>query len=231
MFAVIVNTLAIVAGALIGLLIRRGISEKLSHEVLRGLGLCTMIIGVAGAIKTGNILIMIVSVGVGVAVGEALTLEDRVNSRTDAILKKFSHGGNSSGIAEAFVTSCLIMNVGAMVIVGSLEAGLREDFTMLYTKSLLDFTAGIVLAATMGVGVLGSALFTLLFQGAIVLFSSYLAPLLSDFLINELSATGSALILAIGMNMVGITKFKVINYLPALLVVPFALKLVVAAGL
>lgn len=231
MFAVIINTLSIVVGALIGLMIRRGISDKLSHEVLRGLGLCTIVIGIQGALKTGNILIMIIAVGVGVAIGEALTLEDRVNHGTDKILKRFSGADNSSKITEAFVTSCLIMNVGAMVIVGSLEAGLREDFTMLYTKSLLDFTAGIVLAATMGAGVLGSALFTLIFQGAIVLFSSYLAPLLSDALINELSATGSALILAIGMNMVGFTKFKVINYLPALLAVPPALKFITMCGL
>ena len=112
------------------------------------------------------------------------------------------------------------MNVGAMVIVGSLNAGLREDFAMLYTKSLLDFIAGIMMSAVMGVGVMGSAGFTLVFQGGIVLLANYIAPYLSDAVISELNSTGCLIILALGLNMVGITKLKVINYLPALAIVP-----------
>ena len=118
-----------------------------------------------------------------------------------------------------------------MVIVGPLDAGLRGDFRMLYTKSLLDLITGIMLTATMGVGVLGSALFSLIFQGAIVLCAEGLAPLMSKTLIGELSCVGSVIILAIGFNMVGLTKFKIINYLPALLMVIPALMLVRALGL
>ena len=112
------------------------------------------------------------------------------------------------------------MNVGAMVIVGSLNAGLLEDFNMLYTKSLLDFISGIMLSAVMGAGVLGSAVFTLVFQGGIVIFAENLAPILSNDIINELNSVGSLIIIALGFNMTEITKFKVINYLPALVITP-----------
>ena len=122
------------------------------------------------------------------------------------------------------------MNVGAMTIVGSLDAGLRGNFGMLYTKSLLDLISGIPMAAAMGVGVMGSALFTLVFQGSIVLLAEYVAPYLSETLIKELVSTGSLMILAIGFNMLGLTKLKVLNYLPGLLVVPLALKLMQALG-
>ena len=132
--------------------------------------------------------------------------------------------------------------MGAMTIVGSLDAGLRGNFSMLYTKSLLDLISGIPMAAAMGVGVMGSALFTLVFQGGIVLLAEYIAPYLSETLIKELVCTGSLMILAIGVstgslmilaigfNMLGVTKLKVLNYLPGLLVVPLALKLMQALG-
>ncbi|MBO6259135.1 MAG: DUF554 domain-containing protein [Succinivibrio sp.] len=226
MFAVIINTIAIILGSIIGLVIKQGIPKRLSESMLQGLGLCTVIIGVQGAIQTSNILVMIVSIAVGLAIGECCRLDDRVNHSTQRLLARVTRGrGSAAKITEAFVTSCLIMNVGAMVIVGSLDAGLVGNYTMLYTKSLLDFISGIMLAATMGAGVLGSALFTLLFQGTIVLFAEFLAPYMSDQLIAEMSVTGCALILAIGLNMLNLTKLKVINYIPALLVVPVSLKL------
>lgn len=220
MFAVIVNTIAILIGAAIGLLLRRGISQALSQQMLKALGLCTIVLGIQGALATSNILIMIISIAAGVLLGEMGDLDGKVNRFTEALLQKHTGTGQASQIAEAFISSCLIMNVGAMVIVGSLDAGLRANYTMLYTKSLLDFISGIMLAATMGVGVMGSAVFTLLFQGAIVLGAEFIAPLMSDLLIGELSASGCVIILAIGLNMVGLTRFKLINYLPALAIVP-----------
>lgn len=223
MFAVIVNTLAITVAVFIGLLLRKGLPEHISSSIIKALGLCTVVIGVQGAIKEDNILIMIISVVIGLTIGEALDADGRVNRFTDRILKKGSPKANSSRLTEAFITSCLIMNVGTMVIVGSLDAGLRADYTMLYTKSLLDFISGIMMTAAMGVGVLGSAIFTFFFQGSIVLLAEYLAPYLSEAIINEMSCNGCLLILAIGLNMLGLTKFKVINYLPTLLVAPIVL--------
>ncbi|SFK22299.1 DUF554 domain-containing protein [Succinivibrio dextrinosolvens] len=224
MFAVIVNTIAIIIGTCVGLLVKKGIPKEISSNILKALGVCTVIIGIQGAIQTSNILILILSIALGVFVGEFFNFEGKVNRFFQNLLGKIAKGENSvSKITEAFITSCLIMNVGAMVIVGSLDAGLRENYSMLYTKSLLDLISGIMLAATMGAGVFGSAAFTLIFQGTIVLLSKYISPYMSEFLIGEISATGCAIILALGFNMIGITQFKVINYIPALLMVPLSI--------
>ena len=220
MFAVIVNSVAIVLGCLIGLVLRKGIPKGIADALMQGLGVCTVVIGIQGAVQEQNILVMIVAVVVGIFLGEATDLDGRINRFAERTASRFRGGGEGAKIAHAFITSCLIMNVGAMVIVGSLNAGLREDFAMLYTKSLLDFIAGIMMSAVMGVGVMGSAGFTLVFQGGIVLLANYIAPYLSDAVISELNSTGCLIILALGLNMVGITKLKVINYLPALAIVP-----------
>ena len=190
---------------------------------MQALGICTVLIGIQGAVSEKHVLLLIISVVIGVIIGEWGDWDGHVNRWAEKVTVACTKSGDAAGIANAFVTSCLIMNVGAMVIVGSLAAGLAEDYTMLYTKSLLDFVSGIMLSAAMGSGVMGSAVFTLIFQGGIVLLAQYIAPFCSPLLIEELSHTGSLLILAIGLNMIGLTKFKVLNYVPALLVIPFAL--------
>ena len=219
-FAVIVNTIAIIIGSFIGLLLRRGIPQNISAAIMEALGLCTLVIGIQGAIVTSNILLLIIAIVSGVFIGEACDLDGHINRFTEKITARFAQAGDAAKIANAFVTSCLIMNVGAMVIVGSLNAGLRADFAMLYTKSLLDFVSGIMLTAALGIGVMGSALFTLVFQGVIVLLAEFIAPWLPDELIAELSCTGCVLIIAIGLNMLNLTQIKVLNYLPALLLLP-----------
>lgn len=229
--AVLLNTIAIILGSAIGLLFRRGLPKPLTDVIMEALGLCTVVIGIQGVLAETNILIMILSAVIGVFIGEAMDWDGHINRFAERVTGRFSGKGEAASIASAFVTSCLIMNVGAMVIVGSLDAGLRQNYSILYTKSLLDFVSGIMLSAAMGIGVMGSALFTLVFQGGIVLFAEFLAPYATDALVNELSATGSLLILAIGLNMIGVTKFKVLNYVPALLVVPFAMELMALLGL
>mgnify|MGYP002625257425 CR=1 FL=1 len=193
---------------------------------MEALGVCTLVIGIQGAISESNVLIMIVAVVGGVFIGETCDLDGRINRFTQHLTARFAGAGEAAKLANAFVTSCLIMNVGAMVIVGSLNAGLRADFAMLYTKSLLDFVSGIMLTAVMGIGVMGSAIFTLLFQGAIVLLAECIAPFLSDGLIAEISCTGCLLIIAIGFNMLKLTQIKVLNYLPALVIAPLLYLLV-----
>lgn len=228
MFAVIVNTIAIILGSALGLCLSRGLPKSLTDALMQALGLCTILIGVQGAIKEENILLLIVAIVVGVLIGEATDLDGKVNRFAERVTRRFNKEGttDSARIANAFVTSCLIMNVGAMVIVGSLDAGLRADYTMLYTKSLLDFISGIMMTAAMGIGVMGSAGFTLIFQGGIVLLAEFIAPFMSDALIQEMSCTGSLIILALGLNMLNLTKLKVINYLPALVAAPILAALI-----
>lgn len=231
MWAVIVNTLAIVAGCAIGLLVRRGLPERVTDAILKALGLITVVIGVQGTVDEPNILVMIVSCVVGVGVGEALDIDGHVNRWAERLTSRFAGAGEGAKAARAFITSCLVMNVGAMTIVGSLNAGLGVGYEMLYTKSLLDFTSGIIMTAAMGPGVAGSAAFTLVFQGAIVLLAGAIAPFMTDALVTELACTGSLMILATGLNMLEVCDLKILNYVPGLLVVPLAMWLLGAIGM
>ena len=186
MWAVIVNTIAIIAGTTVGLLLRRGLPDSITDAVMKALGLCTIAIGIQGAIVEQNILLLIVATVIGVAIGEAGDIDGRVNHWTEKLTSRFTGAGEGAKVANAFITSCLIMNVGAMTIVGSLDAGLVGDFDMLYTKSLLDFVAGIMMGAALGVGVYGSAAFTLVFQGAIVLTAGFVALSRATYLFPSL---------------------------------------------
>ncbi|MDY3954484.1 MAG: DUF554 domain-containing protein, partial [Anaerovoracaceae bacterium] len=124
-------------------------------------------------------------------------------------------GSESASLAEGFVSASLLFCVGAMTIVGSLQAGLSGDNEMLFTKSTLDFISSIVFASALGIGVLLSAVFVFVFQGAIVLLAQVIAPYLNDAVVAEMTCAGSLLILALGLNMLGLTKLKVMNYMPA----------------
>ena len=222
LLGVLVNAAAILFGSLIGLLLRRGVSEKISTAVMTGIGLCVAVIGLDGALKTENSLILILSITCGAVVGTLLDL--------DALLQRFGLwvqnklGGKAEagkhGIAEGFVGGTLLYCVGAMAIVGSLNSGLLGDHSMLYTKSMLDGISSVMLAVSLGAGVALSSASVLVYQGAIVLLSGLLRPLLTDACITEIGAAGSLLIVVIGTNTIGVTKIKAANFLPAVLFVP-----------
>lgn len=224
MFGVLVNTGTVLLGSLIGLLCKKGIPERLSGAVMTAIGLCTVAIGVTGLLEGENTLVLIISMVLGVLLGELLDIDGHVNDLVEKVAGKAAGAGKAAQISQGFITACLLFCIGAMTIVGSLNAGLRGDNEMLLTKSLLDFISSMMLAATLGIGVLFSAAFVLIFQGAIVLLAQFLAPVLSEACIAELTCAGSLMILALGLNIVGITKIKVINFLPALLLVPLVLK-------
>ena len=221
MFGVVVNTLTVLVGSIIGLLCKKGIPERLSSAVMTGIGLCTMAIGVTGILSGENPLVLIVSMVLGVLIGELLDIDGHVNRLVERVAGKTAGAGKAAQISQGFITACLLFCIGAMTIVGSLNAGLKGDNEMLLTKSLLDFISSMMLSATLGIGVLFSAVFVLVFQGGIVLLAQFLAPVLSASAIAELTCAGSLMILALGFNIVGITKIKVINFLPALVLVPF----------
>ncbi|MGN0710812.1 MAG: DUF554 domain-containing protein [Anaerovoracaceae bacterium] len=216
MFAVIVNTFAVIIGSLAGMLLKRGIPENIREIVMKGIALCTICIGISGVLKGQNTLVMIISMVVGAVIGEALDLDCRLNNFAAGIEKRFQKEGGEVSIAEGFVTASLLFCIGAMTIVGSLNAGLTGDTEMLMTKSTLDLISSCVFASAMGIGVLLSAAFVLVFQGGIVLLAQYIAPYLSDAVIAEMTCTGSVLIMALGFNILGITNLKVMNYLPAI---------------
>ncbi len=219
MSGVLANTGTVILGSLAGLLFKKAIPKSMADILMQGLGLCSLFIGVQGALKGQNALIMILSVIIGTIIGTALRLDDRLNSLGTKIESRFKkkEGGKVS-VAEAFVNSSLVFCVGAMTIVGSLQAGISGDNTMLYTKSLLDLVTSAVFASTLGIGTLFAAGFVFVFQGLLVAVSQFAAPLFSDVLIAEMTCAGSILIMGIGLNLIGVTKIKVMNMLPAMFV-------------
>lgn len=213
----LVNTLAVLVGSTLGLLLQRNFPENIRTISFQGIGLCTLLIGMQMALQVENILLLIVSILIGGAIGEALRLHDRLLSLGDAIKRRIKLG--SEKFTEGLVTAFLLFCVGSLTIVGSLEEGINDDPSLLYTKSMLDGFASIVLASAYGWGVLFSAVPLLLFQSAITLSAGWLEPYLSESVIHQLSATGGVLILGLGINLLEIKSLKITNMIPALLVV------------
>ena len=221
MIGVFVNTATVIIGSAIGLLFKKGISKRFTVAIMIGIGLCTIYIGISGALKGENTLILIVSIVVGAVIGTWLDIDGRINALGDWIGKRFkkADSGNVS-IAEGFVTASLLFCIGALTIVGSLNAGLTGDNEMLFTKSLLDLISSAILSVSLGIGVMFAAAFVLIFQGSIVLLAQSLQPVLTDSVIAEITCAGSVMIIALGLNLIGLAKIKVANYLPAIFVAP-----------
>lgn len=221
MLGVLVNTFTVVAGSLLGLLCKRIISRKLTDAVMLGIGLCTIYLGISGTLEGKQSLILISSIVLGAIVGTALDIDGAINRLGAWVERKFRREADGrTSVAEGFVTASLLFCVGSMTVVGSLNAGLFGDNQMLYTKSVLDLVSAIMLSASLGAGVLCSAVFVFAFQGGIVLLARFLAPVLTETAKAEMTCAGSLLILALGLNLIGVTKIKVANYLPALVFAP-----------
>ncbi len=214
MIGTIVNTLAAVVGGLLGSLLKRGIPERFADLVQKGLALCVLYIGVKGSLAGTNTLVTILSLVLGAILGELLNIDGGIERLGAWAQSKLSKGG--SRIGEGFVTASLLFCVGSMSVVGSLQSGLTGNHETIFTKSMLDFVSAIILASSLGLGVCLSGAFVLVYQGAIVLLARWAAPILSDYVVAEMSCAGSLLIIALGLNMLGVTKLKVGNLLPAM---------------
>ena len=221
MLGVIVNVITVIVGSIVGMTFRNFIPKKLTDGIMTGIGLCTIYIGIDGALSGENTLVLILSMALGAVIGFALDLDGKINSLADKVTGKFSEKNGSGSAAQGFVTASLLFCVGAMTIVGSINAGIKGDNTLLITKAVLDLISSIALSASLGIGVLLSAVFVLVFQGGLVLLSGYIAPFLTASLQNEMICAGSVLIIGLGLNIIGVSKIKVANYLPAMFIAPF----------
>ena len=220
MLGVLVNALAILAGGSVGLLAKKGIPEKITNAIMTAIALCVIYIGVSGMLKGENTLVLIVSMVLGTAVGTLLDLDGRIERLGGRIERRFQRGGKRTPIAEGFVTASLLFCVGAMAILGSFNAGLKQDYELLFTKSLLDGISSCMLSVSLGLGVLFSSVPVFVYQGLLALLAHVIAPLLSDAAIAEITCCGSVMILAIGLNMLHLTKIKTADLLPAVLFAP-----------
>jgi uncharacterized membrane protein YqgA involved in biofilm formation len=212
----IVNTLAIIAGSLIGLLFRKGISEAYSQTIMQAVGLAVVLIGIKTALKTDAIMVVVLSLAIGSVLGELICIEDRLNRLGNWIGNRLSKDGQ--GISKGFVSASLLFCVGAMAIVGSLESGLSGNHQTLFAKSILDLLGSIFFASTLGIGVLFSAVSVFIYQGFITVTASFLRQFLVPEVVSQISAVGGLLILAIGIGLLEIKKIKIGNMLPAIFI-------------
>ena len=215
----IVNTATVICGSLIGMLLGNILPERLRETVMKGLGLCTLFLGITGMLDGENALITIISVAIGAAIGELLDLDGHLNRFAGGLEKRFQKNGSKGTLAEGFITASLVFCVGAMTIVGALQSGLTGNHEMLFTKSVLDLISSMIFASSMGIGVLLAAVVVLVLEGGIACLASFLAPLLQyGATITEMVTVGNVLILGLGLNLLGITKLKVMNYVPAIFI-------------
>lgn len=217
----LVNGVTIVIGSLIGLM-WRNIPSNIKSTVLHAISLAVVIIGTGMALKSNQILIVIFSLAFGAVLGEYWDIEGKLNRLGTWIETKM--GAASQGtITKGFVTATLVYCIGAMSIVGAIDSGLRQDHQILYTKSMLDGFTAIIFSSTLGIGVLLSFIPVVIYQGTITLFAimitKYISTLLLNSIIAELTATGGILIMAIGLNLLEVTKIKIGNLLPSIILV------------
>ena len=211
----LVNSAAIILGGSIGLALKKGLSDRIASAVMNALALCVLYIGVSGMLKGENILITILSMVFGTLVGEWIDLDKKINQLGDEIESRVSSENKEHSVSNGFVTASLLFCVGAMAIVGALQSGLTGKHDTLFAKSLIDGIAAIVMASSLGIGVLLSAGLILVYEGGITLFANVLAPLLTDSVINEMTCVGSLLIVGLALNMLKLTNLKIMNYAPA----------------
>ena len=221
LLGVLVNTGAVILGSLLGPLFRTGIPPRVSSAVMIGLGLCAVYIGIDGALEGENVLIVIASMVLGGIVGTLLDIDGGINRLGKWVETRFQHHeGDNASAAQGFVTASLLFCAGAMTINGAIEAGIQGDDTIFFTKATLDFFSSIMLSAGLGIGVMLSAAFVLVFQGLLVLLAGVIAPVLTPFAVAEMTCTGSLIMIAIGTNLMGVSKIKVADYLPGILFAP-----------
>ena len=217
MLGVLINVITVIIGSSVGLLFKKGIPEKVSHAAMVGLGACTVYIGITGSLSGENVLILIAAVVLGAIIGTLLNIDGGINTLAEKVESKFKKDGSNVSIAEGIISATLLFCVGSMTVTGSIQAGLTGDNSVLITKAMLDLVSSMMLASSLGIGVLLSAVAVFVIQGGLVLLAGMLAPVMSVGAINEMTCAGSILIIMIGTNLMGITKIKVADYLPAIL--------------
>lgn len=217
MIGTIVNSVAIALGCLVGLLVKGRVSQKISDTVMNGLALCVLYIGISGSFEGENTLVTIICIAIGALIGEAIDIDKWLNKLGDFLESKFNKGEKegSISISQGFVSASLLFCVGAMGIVGSMQSGLSGNHEVLFAKAVIDGVISIIFTATLGIGVMFSAVSVFLYQGIITIGASALSGVLSTSVINAMTGVGSLLIIGLALNILKTTNIKIANLLPA----------------
>ena len=215
-----VNFILVIVGSSIGMLLKRGIPEKIQKTLVSAVAMCVLYIGITGLFeKNINALMVIISMALGAIIGQAIDLDRLINKLAEKIENKFKKVDSENGkIAEGFVSATLLFCVGAMTVVGSIDSGISGDNTTLYSKSVIDLISSAVLASSLGFGVVLSSLGVLVIEGVLTLLAVVVQPILTSDVVAYMSVIGSLLIIAIALNMLKITNIKVMNIIPAIFI-------------
>ena len=215
MLGVLANTLAVVVGGIVGMLCGGRIKKRYTDSLMTALGLATMAMGVASTVGTTDVLCIIVCCALGTVIGELLHIDDGVNALGRFAEKKA--GGRSGGFTSAFVSCSILFCIGSMSVMGSVEAGLNGDNSILFAKAVLDLIASLAYGAALGIGVPVSAVCVLVVEGGLALLASVLSPLLTEAVVNEMSAVGGVLLIGLAINLLSLRRepIKIANMLPA----------------
>lgn len=235
MVAVVINTVTVFIGAVIGLVARKGIPERLSERIFQALALFVFYVGITGVLGGKNTIVILLSMAIGTLIGELIDLDALLNRFGEFVERKFAKKNDEKdekiivrngdlpedakeqiSFSQAFVTTSLLQCVGAYILVAGMKAGLEGDNSMIYSKSALDFVSSIVLAASMGAGVLLAPVSIFVVTGAIVMLAQLLEPILSDAVIADMVCVGSLIVVAQSLNMLKVTDIKIMNLIPAM---------------
>lgn len=219
MLGTVINAVAIIFGGLIGSVFGNKISSKLTAAIMTVMALITAVIGIQGAVGTQNLLLLVVCMVLGTVIGTLIKLDDKINESGDKIKARLANTPLGQGrFADAFVTSTLLFGVGTMAILGSIQAGLNHDYSILLTKSIMDFCSAIAFSAALGPGVIFSFIPIFIFQGAITLLAGVAEPYLTTQVITEMSAVGGPIFMGMSINLLGIReeRVKVGDMIPAI---------------
>ncbi|MBO8158756.1 DUF554 domain-containing protein [Thermosyntropha sp.] len=219
MTGTLINAGAIVIAGIIGLFLKKGIPDNISRTIQDGLGVLVIIIGIQCALQGENYALIGVSLALGAVIGEWRRWDERLNELGRKFEKRLM-GESESQFVKGFVSATLLFCIGAMAIIGALEDGLNGNYQILLVKSMLDGIFSLIFAASMGLGVIFSAIPVLIYQGGISLAAGLIKPLLNDAILNNITAVGGVLIAVLGINLTGLKEIKVANLLPAVFLVP-----------
>jgi uncharacterized protein len=219
----LINTLAVLVGAGIGTLVGARLPERMRQTAMHAVGLVTVLVGIQSFLRFDNPLVPLVSVILGVVVGELLGIDTGLKRFGDALERRFSKGG--SPVSRAFVTTSLLFCVGPLTFLGSLQDGISGDYRLLALKSALDFVASLSFASVLGWGVLLSAGSVLLVQGCLTLAGALFGAFMDKPMILAMTSTGGVLLVGLGLGLLELKEVRVANMLPALIVAPLLVAL------
>lgn len=215
MFGSIANALLVLLGTFVGLFFKKGIKEKYSETIIKGMGMIVIYLGVSGSLETIHTLRVIVAMAIGALIGEWIDIDLRLTNLSKRVEDKFAKE-NDGNFAKGFLTATMTFCVGGMAVYGAIQSGLQGDHSTQISKGIIDCVCAIIFTSNYGIGVGLSALSVLVYQGLLTICASFIGPILTDIAIADLTGCGSILLIGLGLNMTVGTKIKVMNYIPAI---------------